>query len=162
MLCELIFFIDIVLNFFKQKLDEAGLPMSEPLEVVASNYLTSDFKMDFFAFLPWGYVASVVDHRLVFFWVLKAVRIKMLDDLVSDRKILPIVENYIEWKQAVPLADPELRDDINDDHVFINRKIFLKNMVTLLRLTAKLLFVAFFIGQYWYVYSKIFFEFRFT
>ena len=52
--CELFFLTDIVLNFFTQDTDEAGEPLSEPLEVIAYRYLSGKFILHFIAFLPFG------------------------------------------------------------------------------------------------------------
>ena len=53
------------------------------------------------------------------------------------------------------MADEAMREDFEADHVFIELKIALTNSVKLYIITFKTLFIAFFIGQYWYVYCYI-------
>jgi hypothetical protein len=44
--------------------------------MVASNYFNStSFKIDLIAFIPWGFLAALIDGRLKFLWVIKALRI---------------------------------------------------------------------------------------
>ena len=43
--------------------------------------------------------------------------------------------------------------DILQDHTYLRRQIYMLNIVSLLRLLAKMLFVVFFIGQYWYIFA---------
>mmetsp|Transcript_33523 Transcript_33523/g.51522 ORF Transcript_33523/g.51522 Transcript_33523/m.51522 type:complete len:94 (+) Transcript_33523:125-406(+) len=72
---EGLFAIDICLNFFKQELDESGNSKFESLETVSSKYLTGQFPLDFVAFLPIGLIVSMIDERLRFLWVIKAIRV---------------------------------------------------------------------------------------
>ena len=76
MVSELACFIDIVLNFFKQNLDEQGQSKNENLETISSKYLNSNFLFDLFLIFPTGYVMAYIDHRLKFFWIIKIFRVK--------------------------------------------------------------------------------------
>ena len=49
--------------------------------------------------------------------------------------MLPIVDDFIEWCQKGALDDPLRAEDIDDDHVFIDSKIFLRNLIRSIRLT---------------------------
>mmetsp|Transcript_18773 Transcript_18773/g.28885 ORF Transcript_18773/g.28885 Transcript_18773/m.28885 type:complete len:173 (-) Transcript_18773:2807-3325(-) len=89
------YFIEIILKFFMQDLDEEGNSKAEPLEVVATRYLNSGFLIDLIAFIPWGYIMGTVDPRLKFFWVVKALRIRLLNHYLSNKVILPPVKMYI-------------------------------------------------------------------
>jgi hypothetical protein len=78
MLCltEFFFFADICLCFFKQELNEEGKSKNETLEVIALRYLRSrKLKLDTISFLPIGWIASLYDERLRFFWIIKAMRL---------------------------------------------------------------------------------------
>ena len=75
---ESIFLIDIILNFFLQELDEENKSRNLPLEVVAHKYFTSKFLRDIIILLPLGGILSMIDVRLKFFWLIKALRIKDL------------------------------------------------------------------------------------
>lgn len=70
--CEFIFLIDTILNFFKQELDEAGEPEQDPIDEVAYKYLVTNFPFDFVALLPLGFLGSLLDHRLEFLWIFKS------------------------------------------------------------------------------------------
>ena len=51
---EGVFFVEIVVNFFMQPLDEQGISKSETLENIASMYLRGGFALDFIVLLPLG------------------------------------------------------------------------------------------------------------
>lgn len=76
---ESIFFIDIVLSFFKQELDEEGISKSEALTTISYKYLTNGFIIDFITFLPIGYFFQFAQSKLHFFWAIKAMRIRTLN-----------------------------------------------------------------------------------
>jgi len=93
------FLFDIVLNFFKQELDESGNSKYEPLEEVAYKYFSNKFSIDVLAFLPIGWLMAVaIDSRLKFFWVLKAIRIGQMNYYLRDRMLIPVINSYIEMK----------------------------------------------------------------
>lgn len=58
---ESFFFIDIVLGFFKQEMDDEGNSKFDPLEKIASNYFKNGFIIDFLTFLPLGYFFTRVN-----------------------------------------------------------------------------------------------------
>ena len=76
---ESIFFVDIVLSFFKQELDEEGVSKSEPLNIISYKYFTNGFIIDFITFLPIGSFFSLINNKLEFFWAIKAMRIRTLN-----------------------------------------------------------------------------------
>ena len=55
-LSELLHFIDIILKFFKQGVDEQGYALFDPLIDCAYNYLHSEFLINLICIIPWGYV----------------------------------------------------------------------------------------------------------
>ena len=57
-LFESMFAIEILLNFFKQDLDDQGVTKTEPLMKIATRYLQSDFIGDVLVLIPWGYIFS--------------------------------------------------------------------------------------------------------
>ena len=160
---ELCFLTDIVLGFFKQEINEEGKSQFEPLEIVATNYLkSSSFKIDLIAFIPWGILFGLIDQRLIFMWVIKAIRIFQLNSRFTDRQILPIINRLIVSRQLVYLKDPILRSDKESDYTFIKAKIYITNIMKILRLVLQILFISFFMGQYWYIFSQTFHEFKFS
>ena len=76
---EFIFLINIVLSFFKQDLDEEGETKHDSLSQIANRYFKNQFTKDFIAFVPFGYLLSLYDKRLKFFWVIKTIRITSLN-----------------------------------------------------------------------------------
>ena len=91
MFSEALILTDMILNFFKQGVDEQGYSLHAPLSEVASGYLNSTFCVDLIAFIPWGYLLAGIDHKLKIFWVVKAIRIGQLNHYMTDRMILPII-----------------------------------------------------------------------
>ena len=74
------------MKFFLQRLDEEGKSEKLPLEMVAVNYLKTDFIIDLIVLIPFGGILSLFDKRFEIFWLIKAIRIKDL-------------HNYVEIKQ---------------------------------------------------------------
>ena len=96
---EFFFFVDIVVSFFTQGVDDEGKSKSETLDVVATNYYYSTyFKMDLISFIPWGLFGTMFDRRLKFLWVVKALRIDNLNYYMQDKMIMPMIDYYI-WSK---------------------------------------------------------------
>ena len=76
---EFIFLVNIALSFFKQDLDEEGETKHDSLSQIANRYFKNQFAKDFIAFVPFGYLLSLYDKRLKFFWVIKTIRITSLN-----------------------------------------------------------------------------------
>lgn len=92
LLSEFYFFIDIIVNFFLQEVDEEGNSKTEPLEDIAvRNLNSSSFKFDMLAFIPWGYFMTKVNPRNKYFWVVKAIRIGQLNYYLRDKMIMPMI-----------------------------------------------------------------------
>lgn len=130
-----------------------------PVEEVALEYLRTNFWYDFISFLPLGYIAVLIDHKLSFFWVIKAIRIRQLNEYLKDRMLIPIINKFIENKQRKSLFSEKYRDDVIKDHIFIEQKIYMTNIVKVIRLVCQMLFIAFFVGQYWFIFCHTIHEF---
>lgn len=152
MIAELVCFLDIVLKFFCQSVDEEGFPKKEKLQTVAQNYLRGDFAQDLIVFLPIGLVSTYIDNRLKIFWIIKAFRIVKLNMFIGERYIEPIVTMRIKNLQLRALKDENLRSNTSQDHIYNTEKIFFMNIIKLLRLVIQITFVAFYIGQYWFIF----------
>ena len=76
MISEFVCLINIILNFFKQELDEQGQSKNESLEIIALKYFKSRFLFDLFLIGPIGYLSSIIDRRLKFLWIFKAFRVQ--------------------------------------------------------------------------------------
>jgi hypothetical protein len=94
-LFESIFFCEIMINFLKQDLDDEGNTKLEPLEKIAGRYLQGNFIVDLIALIPWGYIADFKSPNLAVLWCIKAIRIKTLLDMMSNKIILPPIKTYI-------------------------------------------------------------------
>ena len=85
MALESVFFVEIILNFFLQDLDEEGKSKNEAHEVIISKYMRGNFVTDVLAFLPLGYMFEFVDHKFKILWLIKALRIKELHGYLGKR-----------------------------------------------------------------------------
>lgn len=88
---ELICLFDIVINFILQEVDEEGRTKFEKASVLIERYFKGQFPYDLLVLLPIGYLMSLIDSKLKFFWVIKAFRITKVNYYLSDRMILPII-----------------------------------------------------------------------
>lgn len=160
---ETCLFIDIILNFLKQKYDDDGIfSRMDPLHEVAQAYLNSyAFKLDFLSFLPWGWMFGFIDERLKFMWVIKVIRIVKLNSYISDRQLMPIVKTHIENKQKKFLKDPIQMYCVDEDHVFITERFYIANFIKISRLILKTLFITFVLGIVWYIFSATTHMFKF-
>lgn len=89
---EFICFVNIVINFFLQEIDEDGGSKQNALAEVATNYFKGQFRMDLFIFVPWGLLFCYFDERLKIFWVTKGFRIISLNHYLSDQMLLPVIK----------------------------------------------------------------------
>ena len=92
MISEFYFFIDIIINFFLQDIDEEGNSKMEPLaDIALRNLYSSAFKFDMIALIPWGYFMGMLDSKNKYFWVIKAIRIGQLNYYLRDKMIMPMI-----------------------------------------------------------------------
>ena len=94
---EFIFFVDFVLNFFLQNLNEDNKSQHKPLSVVATNYLYGGFTRDFVALLPLGELARI-NKNLEVLNVIKIIRIRILNYYLSNSFLMPLVNSCITSK----------------------------------------------------------------
>jgi len=160
MMAEICCGIDIIINFFLQEYDEQNNSRLLPLSVVANNYLRKGFLKDFVVMLPIGWVMSLLDSRLKFFYCFKAIRIFYLNEHASDHKILPIIKSLFKNEQLKALKNPKTRADINQDHIYNKECIQVQYLFKLVRLVFQIIFLAYLAGQYWYVYCMMVYEFK--
>lgn len=60
-------------------MDEEGNSKHESLSTIATFYFKNGFIKDFINFLPLGYIFSIIDNRLKFFWLVKIIRVSNLN-----------------------------------------------------------------------------------
>ena len=101
--------------------------MNQSLEIIGQNYLRGAFLIDLITFLPLG-LLSVIDERLKFLWLLKDIRLKLLYKYFNKTFFKPFINYYIEQKQVRAFNDEKLKNDINQDNIFIQKKIVLMNI----------------------------------
>jgi hypothetical protein len=152
---ESVFAVEIILNFFPHT-DEDGKSKDESYEEVIFNYLRGMFIIDVLAFLPLGYMFQSYDERFKVIWLIKALRIKELHGYLSKRSFQPIINMYINALRGNSLNDPEMSQEINRDLIYITRKIYIRNIFKIIRLILQILFIVYFIGQYWFIFVDVF------
>ena len=114
--------------------------------MVAVQYLKTDFLTDLIVFLPLGGIMSLYDKRFEMFWLIKAIRIKDLQHYLSIRQFQPIINSFIEFKQWNQINDPMNREKMDKDYIYIAQKIYLRNMVKIMRLILYIIFITYFVG----------------
>ena len=72
---------------------------------------------------------------------------------MSNKNILRPVYTYIDCLQKKCLNDPSLRDQRDQDCIFISKKILSTNIIKMIRLVLCIMIFTYFIGQYWYIFS---------
>ena len=71
--------------------------------------------------------------------------------MTNPRLFQPILLSFIDWKQNIYLNDPEKRNEVNEDLIFITLKVTVKNIIKILSLCIKLIAIVFFVGNIWFV-----------
>ena len=102
---ESLFAVEILINFFKQDLDDQGQTKSEPLIKISTRYLQTNFVFDVLVLIPWGYIFG----DFVFLWGVKAIRIKTLIHQMSDKMIMPPINMFINYRQKLCFDDENLK-----------------------------------------------------
>ena len=88
------------------------------------------------------------------FYILKILRIQMLNNYLSYRFIVNLVKRFIKHKQDKYIHDPRYNQDMENDWINITEKIYAQNIAKLIRLICQVAYVAFFIGNYWYFFCQ--------
>ena len=156
-LYETIFSVEMMINFIKQDLDDEGKTKLELPEKIATRYLQTNFIVDMVALIPWGYISDAYSPNFGFLWVIKAIRIKTLLDMMSNNRILPPIKTYINSIQKKSLEDELLKYQVDKDSVNITLKIYLINSVKIIRLVVQTMILAYFVGAYWFYFTFIVF-----
>jgi hypothetical protein len=81
--------------------------------------------------------------------------VKDLHQYMSYKFLNPFVNSYIEYRQSSFLHDPEKRGEINEDLIFIAKKIYLRFTLKILVIVFQIMFIVYFIGQYWFIIVEI-------
>lgn len=103
-ICESIYFIDIILSFFLQELNEDKSSQHKPLIQVATNYFYGNFIWDFIALIPLGEL-SRYNKSLGVLNVIKVLRIRTLNMYLSNAVLITLVQSVITRMQKRNLMD---------------------------------------------------------
>ena len=95
-------------------------------------------------------------------WLIKAVRVKDLHQFMSYKFLNPFVNSYIEHRQSSFLHDPVKREEINEDLIFIAQKIYMRFTLKILVIVFQIMFIVYFVGQYWFIIVEIGCMFRYN
>ena len=150
----------MAINFIKQDLDDEGNTKYELPEKIAVRYIQSGFLVDLIALIPWGYIFESYGPNFGILWVIKAIRIKTLLGMMSNKNILPPIKMYITNLQKKSLEDEYLKFQMDKDSVNITLKIYLINCVKIVRLVLQTMMLAFFVGAYWFYFTYIVFYYH--
>lgn len=97
---------------------------------------------------------SITGEVFELFYILKILRIQMLNNYLSYRFLINIVKRVIKYKQDKYINDPRYNQDMVNDRINISEKIYAQTIAKLIRLICQIAFVAFFIGNYWYLFCQ--------
>ena len=74
---------------------------------------------------------------------------------MSDYKILPQIKMFMDRYRTRALMDKNLRFDTSKDHIYNFEQIFIINCFKIIRQFLRILFIAYYVGQYWYMFAKL-------
>lgn len=98
------------------------------MEAITGEYIKERFLLDFITFVPLGMLQYKLEALKVL-WLIKSIRVRHLKYYLSDKFLMQFVNYYIQFKQGNSINDEVLRNDMNEDHIFITQKIYLRNFV---------------------------------
>lgn len=93
---ECVFFIDGILNFFLQPINEAGQVMYWSRQRISKAYFNDRFALDLFMILPHGIFMHFYKD-LASFWMIKTLRIRDLIEYFSikhNKYYINVIVNY--------------------------------------------------------------------
>ena len=84
-------------------------------------------------------------------WLIKTIRMRYLKYYLSEKFLMEFVNFYITFKQGNSLYDEIKRKDMIEDHIFITDKIYLRQIMKLLQLIFKIMYIVYFVGLYFFI-----------
>ena len=72
--------------------------------------------------------------------------------------LIPFIKMTINKFRIRALNDKTLREDKNEDHIYNYEQILIINSFKIIRQFLRILFIAYYIGQYWFVFAQFYHE----
>ena len=67
----------------------------------------------------------------------------------------PLINRYYDRKLKMALRDPARRSDMNENNIMNQNKLYVMNGIKISILVIHILFLSYYIGQYWLTFSVI-------
>lgn len=131
-------------------MNEEGISLNKPLENVAGDYIKGRFLLDVLTWMPLGLLSYKVEI-LKILWLIKCLRMKYLKYYFGEKFLMFFVNFIITFWQGNSLYDEKKKRDMIEDHIFITEKIYLRQVMKLLQLIFKIMYIVYFVGLYFFI-----------
>ena len=159
---EMIFCIDIIINFFTEipPLDESEKP-ERRIKVIVKAYLKGEFILDFLPIIPFDWMVPERDriHRLLYLF--KIIRLKRGLRLFNANKIMLFVKKMFKDQLLYVIEKkPDLSNDFNQDNNNIGVILAISHLVKSFRLVVIIFNFSYFIGMLWIIICQYYEDFE--
>lgn len=151
-LFELVFMADIIINLFVIR--EEDLKKHDRLKITyaitSQSYLNDGFWFDFLVWFPWGpLLAEMISDDFYILNFIKCARLVVVQSYLNDAILKEFFTKLFDLRFQSILADPILREDINNNRTLIETRILVNNIVIALKIIFLTMLILFFTGNYW-------------
>lgn len=148
---EAMFAVDMFITFFVEvPIDNR---MEREINQITVNYIKTDFLFDLVPLLPLE-LFDFQESKL--FFLLKLIRIRKGNGILSVNKIICAVKKYYQQKsQKLVQKNKQLAEDCNNDHNKIGQIILVHHSLKTIRLIFLILNVSYFFSMTWLIYCSL-------
>lgn len=159
-ICETIFLLDIIINFFvirNEDVEKRDKPITS-VSVTASSYYNQGFWFDFIIWFPWyAILKNVISGDLHVFNVIKCFRLVVLNNYLGDKQLKQKCGTVFDYFFKAVLDDPKKSQDFRENRTFIEKRILANNIAIAIKILFYTILTLYFTGAYWLCFSLIFF-----
>jgi hypothetical protein len=117
--------------------------------------MNGQFIIDVIVFLPFGALFTYINQQLKFVWIIKAIRIKDIQYYLSKRFFDTLISSYINFRQGNSLEDEKLKNQVDEDLIYITQKIYISNTIKIARLVICIASIVYVVGQSWVLFVQL-------
>jgi hypothetical protein len=151
---EGLFFIHLVLNFFKEYTPEGGGDRQKPIREfnrIIRNYITTGFAFDFITLIPMQFL-HFKRHRERLFYLIKVLRFYKGFKVFNVAKLMKIIKDSFDgYLEKRCLEDPKFANDREGSNNNIETILFISYGLKTLQLTIVILNISYILGMIWII-----------
>jgi hypothetical protein len=151
---ESIFFIYMVLKFFKEYTPEGGGDRQKPIRewsMIITNYVTSDFCFDFVPIIPLQ-IMDFKRHRERLFYLIKVIRFVKGFKVFNVQKLMKMIKSHLNLAlEKRCLWDEDFANNRDKSNNNVESILFISYGLKTLQLTVVILNISYILGMLWII-----------